>query len=145
MIPPSSLKHREITDQILRVFYDVYNELGFGFLESVYHKSMNIALADAGLSVANQVAIPVWFRQQSVGDFRADIVVGGFVLLELKSVRALDASHEAQTLNYLRATDLEVALLLNFGPRAQFKRLAFSNHRKEIRVNPRVSAAKGFA
>ena len=123
MESPEFLQHSQITETVLGTFYDVYNELGFGFLESVYQKAMNIALTDAGLSIANEVPVRVWFRSKNIGDFRADLVVNGVVLLELKSVRALEHAHEAQTLNYLRATDLEIALLLNFGPRAQFRRL----------------------
>jgi GxxExxY protein len=145
MESPREYKHSELTDKILNVFYDVHNELGFGFLESVYQKSMVIALQDSGLAVASEIAIPVWFRNHNVGDFRADLVVNEAVLLELKSVRALETVHESQTLNYLRATELEIALLLNFGPRPQVRRLAFANDRKKISVNQRSSAAKGFS
>ena len=137
-------KHTELTDCILSVFYDVYNELGFGFLESVYGKAMTIALTSSGLAVATECPVSVWFRDQQIADFRADLVVNQLVLVELKAVRSLEPSHEAQTLNYLRATDLEVALLLNFGPKPQVRRLVFDNHRKNISVNQRSSAAKGF-
>jgi len=138
------LKHSDATDKILGVFYDVYNELGYGFLESVYQNSMVIALGETGLSVESEVPTPVWFRKKLVGDFRADMIVNGVVLVELKSAKALDTSHEAQTLNYLRATNIEVALLLNFGPKPKFIRLAFDNARKEISVYPRSSAAAGL-
>ena len=127
----ADLKHGSITDQILRVFYDVYNELGHGFLESVYHRSLALALESIGLNIASKVAIPVWFRGNKVGRFEADILVEGCVLLELKAVRALDSSHRAQLLNYLRATDIEVGLLLNFGERPEFKRLVFENLKKK--------------
>ena len=126
----ANLKHRELTDKIIGVFYDVYNELGHGFLESVYEAAMAIALAETGLDVERQHPIPVWFRGQQVGDFRADVLVQKAVILELKAGRALEPSHEAQLLNYLRATPIEVGLLLNFGPQPQFKRLAFPNDRK---------------
>ena len=146
MESPQEFKHAELTDRILSTFYDVYNELGYGFLESVYQRAMIIvALQDAGLKVASEMPISVWFRSQAVGEFRADLVVNDLVLLELKSARALESVHESQTLNYLRATNLELALLLNFGPRPQVRRLAFANERKKIRVNLRSSAAKGFA
>jgi GxxExxY protein len=112
------------------VFYEVYNELGCGFLESVYEKAMAIALGAAGLRVSRQVGIEVWFRGQSVGDFRADEIVEDAVLLELKAARAIEPSHEAQLLNYLRATELEVGLILNFGPKPEFRRLVFANERK---------------
>lgn len=127
----TDLKHGSITDKILRVFYDVYNELGHGFLESVYHRSLVFALESVGLKISSKVAIPVWFRGQKVGRFEADIPVEGCVLLELKAVRALDSSHRAQLLNYLRATDIEVGLLLNFGERPEFKRLVFENPKKK--------------
>ena len=128
----TDLKHGLITDQILRVFYDVYNELGHGFLESVYHRSLVLALQSVGLNVCSRVVIPVWFRGSQVGHFEADILVEGCVLLELKAARMLESSHRAQLLNYLRATDVEVGLLLNFGEKPEFKRLIFDN-RKKIR------------
>ena len=126
----TDLKHGSITDQILGVFYDVYNELGHGFLESVYHRSLVFALESKELKISSKVAIPVWFRGHKVGHFEADILVEGCVMLELKAVRTLDSSHRAQLLNYLRATDIEVGLLLNFGERPEFKRLVFENLKK---------------
>jgi GxxExxY protein len=129
-------KHGEVTDLVLKVFYDVYNELGGGFLESVYYAALALALRQSGLQVMSQVAIPVLFRGQVVGDFRADLIVNGDVLLELKVLQALDRIHEAQVLNYLQATSIEVALLLNFSPRPQFKRFVLDNHQKRIRVHP---------
>ena len=131
----TDLKHGSLTDKILRVFYDVYNELGHGFLESVYHRSLVLALETAGLNVASRVSIPVWFRGYQVGHFQADVLVENCVLLELKAARSLDSSHRAQLLNYLRATDIEVGLLLNFGERPEFKRLVFDNLKKKTR-NP---------
>jgi GxxExxY protein len=89
-----------------------------------------------------QVPVPVWFRGQQIGDFRADMVVDGDVLLELKAARTLDQAHEKQLLNYLRATDIEVGLLLDFGVRPQFRRLVYENEREKIRVDPRESAAE---
>jgi GxxExxY protein len=127
------LKHEELTRRIIGVFYEAYNELGQGFLESVYEAAMEIALADAGLRVERQAPVQVWFRNRQVGDFRADLLVEGCVILELKACRAFDSSHEAQLLNYLRATDIEVGLLLNFGPKPEFKRFAYDNERKELR------------
>ena len=130
------LKHKELTERILKVYYEVYNEQGFGYLESVYERAMAIALADAGLRVQRQVPIAVYFRGQVVGEFVADLLVEDLVLLELKAARAIDSSHEAQTLNYLRATPIEVGLLLNFGPKPEFRRFAFENSRK--RLNARL-------
>ncbi len=135
------LKHSEITEKIIKVFFEVYNELGHGFLESVYERSLEIALNSLGLKVCRQIQIPVWFRGQCVGDFTADMLVSDCVLLELKAARALDSSHQAQLLNYLRATEMEVGLLLNFGLKPEFKRLIFDNPRKAIRATPGSSVA----
>src|SRR5438309_12039397 len=134
-------KHKEITDKIIKVFYEVYNELGHGFLDSVYERSLEIALNSLGLKVCRQIQIPVWFRGKPVGDFTADMLVADCVLLELKAARVLDASHEAQLLNYLRATEIEVGLLLNFGLKPEFNRLMFDNPRKALRGNPGISIA----
>jgi len=131
----TDLKHGSLTDKILKVFYDVYNELGHGFLESVYHRSLVLALESMGLNVCSRVAIPVWFRGHQVGHFEADVLVESCVLLELKAARSLDSSHYAQLRNYLRATDIEVGLLLNFGERPEFKRVVFDNLKKKTR-NP---------
>jgi len=135
----ANLKHRELTEKIIGAFYDVYNELGHGFLESVYEKAL--AIAQAGMKVEQQVPVSVWFRGQQVGDFRADMLIDRNVLLELKAARTIEQAHEKQLLNYLRATDIEVGLLLNFGINPQFRRLVYENERKKIRVNPRESAA----
>ena len=137
----AGLKHAELTDRIIGIFYDVYNELGFGFLESVYEQSMTITLREAGLGIDSQLPIPVWFRGHRVGDFRADLLVEKKVLLELKTARTLGRSHEAQLLHYLRATEIEIGLLLNFGEKPQFRRLLFDNERKKIRVHPCESVA----
>ena len=134
-------KHGDITQKIIRVFYDVYNELGYGFLESVYEKSLEVALNSTNLKVCRQIEIPVQFRGHRVGNFIADLLVEDSVLLELKAARSLDTSHTAQLLNYLRATDIEVGLLLNFGLKPEFKRLLFDNNRKAIRENPCLSVA----
>jgi len=125
-------KHGKLTHQIIGVFYEVYNELGHGFLESVYENATAIALRAVGLRAEQQAPVPVWFRGQQVGDFRADIVVEGSVIVELKAARAIEPVHEAQLLNYLRATPIEVGLLLNFGPKPEFKRLLFDNDRKAL-------------
>lgn len=121
---------QELTKTVIGCFYDVYNELGFGFLESVYENSLGIALRAVGLEVHQQIAIPVSFRGKLVGDFDADVMVNRLVLLELKSARAIEPSHLAQLRNYLKATEIEVGLLLNFGPKAELKRVVFGNDRK---------------
>ena len=142
---PLGLKYADVTEKIIGIFYDVYNELGYGFLESVYEESLVIALRQAGLVVNRQVSVPVWFRSHKVGEFRADVTVENCVLLELKCAKGMDPAHEAQILHYLKSTDIEVGLLLNFGLKPQFRRLLFDNERKKIRENPckfvaRVSA-----
>jgi GxxExxY protein len=134
------LKHSEITQRIIGVFFDVYNELGPGFLESVYVESLGIALAQAGLSVEREKPLTIRFRGEVVGKFRTDMIVGEVVLVEAKACRKLNPLHEAQTLNYLRATSLEVGLLLNFGARAQFKRLLYDNPRKFCYLNTTSNA-----
>jgi GxxExxY protein len=128
----TDLKHQALTQRIIAVFYDVYNELGHGFLESVYHKSLYITLKEAGLTVHSNVDIPVWFRGHQVGCFEGDLLVEKCVLLELKAARTLDSSHKAQLLNYLRATDIEIGLLLNFGVKPEVKRLIYDNPRKKL-------------
>lgn len=127
----SGLKHRDLTQTIIGVFYEVYNELGHGFLESVYEAAFEVALTAKGLTVLRQIEVPVWFRGKKIGDFTADMLVEKCVLLELKAGRALDQAHEAQLLNYLRATEIEVGMLFSFGLKPEFKRLAFDNARKQ--------------
>src|SRR5882672_10335195 len=129
----SGLKHRDLTQKIIGVFYEVYNELGHGLLESVYETAFDIALSSKGLQVLRQIEVPVWFRGKKIGDFTADMLVEKCVLLELKGGRALDRAHEAQLLNYLRATEIEVGMLFSFGLKPEFKRLAFDNARKQRR------------
>jgi len=138
--PVFSGLHAKITERVLSVYFEVYNELGGGFLESVYQQALRIALLQVGLQVLSEVAVPVYFRGQLVGTFRADLVVDGCVLLELKAVTGLDKEHDGQIVHYLRATDYEVGLLLNFGPKPQFRRFILENGSKKFRVYPRPSA-----
>ena len=126
----SEFKHQELTRKIIGVFYDVYNVLGYGFLEKVYENSMALRLRSTGLSVSQQAPIRVYFDGEIVGDYYADLVVDNQVIVELKAAAALETAHEAQLLNYLKATRYEVGLLLNFGPKAQVVRKIYSNHRK---------------
>ncbi len=130
----SSYKHSELTDAVIGVFYEVYNELGFGFLESVYRNSLRLALVQKGLTVDQEVAVSVFFRGQNVGDFRADLVVNSTILLELKTAERIIPAHESQVLNYLRSTELEIGLILNFGPRPQVRRLLLDNSRKHVKA-----------
>jgi GxxExxY protein len=136
--------HSDLTENFIGVYYDVYNEIGHGFLESVYSNCMHRALSEVGLSVERELAIPVFFRSWDVGKFKADMVVNRQILVELKAAQSLDRAHEAQVMNYLRATELEVALLFNFGgSKPQFRRIIFANQNKKIRVHPRESAVGG--
>jgi GxxExxY protein len=133
------LKHHELTDKIIGVFYDVFNELGHGFLESVYEEAMALALSQAGLQVARQYPLKVTFRGCVVGDFRADLIVEHSLILELKAATGIDPGQEAQLLNYLRASEIEVGLVLNFVPKPQFRRMVFENFRKQIAGRTRAA------
>jgi len=124
------LKYKELTNQILNAFYEVYNELGNGFLESVYEKAMIIMFEEKGLQAKNQESISVFFHNREVGLFIPDIIVENKVILELKAVRHILPEHEAQLINYLKATNIEVGLLLNFGEKPEFLRRVFNNERK---------------
>jgi len=124
------MKHEILTEQIIKIFYQVYNELGYGFLEKVYQNSFYFALLDAGFKVEAQVKIPVWFRGQEVGVYYADLIVNDMVILELKAHECLLAEHENQLLHYLRSTDKEIGLLLNFGTKPAVKRKVYDNHLK---------------
>ena len=127
------LKHREITQKILNVFYTkVYPQLGYGFLEKVYENVMVIALRKAGLRVEQQFGIDVYFDGQIVGEYYADLLVEDAVIIELKAARNIADGHVAQLLNYLRATPYEVGLLLNFGPKPDIRCKAFDNDRKDF-------------
>lgn len=124
-------RNEALTEKIIGVFYEVYNELGFGFLESVYREAMRIALGQAGMGVEAEVAVPVSFRGRLVGVFRADLVVDGRVVVELKTADSISKAHEAQVLHYLRASTMEVGLVMNFGPDARFRRVDLQNARKK--------------
>ncbi|SMO81015.1 GxxExxY protein [Gracilimonas mengyeensis] len=121
------MKHEELTEKIIECFYSVYNRLGYGFLENVYEKAMLIELKRIGLKAVRQFPISVSYRDQNVGEYFADILVENKVILELKTVRKLDKEHEYQLINYLKATDIEVGLLFNFGRKPEFRRKVFSN------------------
>lgn len=123
--------HSALTGEILGRAYEVFNELGFGFLESVYEKSLEQILIENGHTVLRQSAITVFFRGEQVGNFRADLIVDGKVIIELKAAQSLHPIHEAQLINYLKATEIEVGLLINFGEELEVKRRVFSNGRKK--------------
>ncbi len=122
--------HSELTGKILEVYYIVYNELGFGFLEKVYENAMMIELEKAGLACKQQQRIDVFYDNEKVGEYFADIVVEDTVIIELKAAKTLIEEHEAQLVNYLRATNMEVGLLLNFGAKPQHRRRVLTNEYK---------------
>lgn len=126
----SDLLHGEVTDAIIKSFYHVYNTLGYGFLEKVYENSLKITLRKLGLRVEQQHPVSVRFEEEIVGEYFADLLVGQSVIVELKAVKSVAPEHEAQLLNYLRATGYEVGLLLNFGTTPEFRRKA--NTRPQI-------------
>ncbi len=139
-----TFKHKEITDIILKSFYEVYNELGEGFLESVYENALYIVLTGYGLCIERQKDISVFFRGSIIGNFKTDLIVNEKVIIELKAIRTLDPAHEAQLINYLKATNIEVGLLLNFGRKPEFKRFVYDNKRKNISDNLRKSVAESY-
>lgn len=112
----------ELSERIIGCFFTVYNELGSGFLESVYENSLTLLLREAGIGVVQQAPLRVDFRGSTVGEFRADLLVEGRLIVEVKAVQRLATAHEVQLVNYLKATGIHVGLLLNFGPKAEFKR-----------------------
>ena len=127
-----SLIHQELTDIILKCFYTVYNRLGYGFLEKVYENAMIHELSKNELSCSKQVPIRVLYDEKVVGDYYADIIVENCVIIELKASEVLAEEHELQLLNYLKATDKEVGLLLDFGKKPAFKRKIFTNDKKSV-------------
>jgi GxxExxY protein len=131
----AALKHSATTDAIIGAFYEVYNELGHGFLETVYREAMAFVLTQRGLVVEREKPVTVKFRNTTVGVFRADLLVDNAVIVELKCARTLDSVHEEQLLNYLKATQFEVGLRLNFGTRPQFRRMLLDNARKQAPRN----------
>jgi GxxExxY protein len=123
-------RHSELTGKILGAFFQVQKELGFGFSEKVYEGVLEILLLELGLDVARQKDINVYYHGKVVGEYKADLIVNRVVLLELKSVDKLIDVHEAQLLNYLKATEIEVGLLLNFGREPEFRRKIYDNPHK---------------
>jgi GxxExxY protein len=125
--------HKEITSQVINAFYKVYNTLGYGFLEKVYENAMRIELTKMGVSVEQQKNIKVYYETEMVGDYFADLLVTELVIVELKAAEDICEEHEAQLLNYLKATDIEVGLLLNFGNIPEVRRKIFMNKNKKLK------------
>ena len=127
----NEFKNVDVTDRILKAFYVVYNTLGHGFLEKVYVNALIIELTKMGLTVRHEQPMQVYYDNKLVGEYVADLVVQSCVILEVKAVKSLTNEHEAQLLNYLKATNIETGLLLNFGSKPEIKRRAFDNTRKQ--------------
>lgn len=121
-------QYQNLTRLIIKGYYEVYNGLGPGFLESVYESALSLALKDYGLNVKRQFPIDVYFKDRKVGEFKADLIVENKVLVELKAVSMLLPVHKAQLINYLKATNIEIGLLMNFGDKPEFKRYIFNKN-----------------
>lgn len=127
------LLYKDVTDAIIKAFYDVYNELGYGFLEKVYQNSLYIELKSRGFHVEAQKQIKVHFKGIEVGEYYADLLVNNLIILELKAAENVIEEFEFQLINYLKGTDKEVGLLLNFGKKPEFRRKVFENSRKKLK------------
>ena len=125
------MEHEELSGKIIGVFYRVYNSLGYGFLERVYENALKIEFAKIGLNFENQVPIRVYYSGEVVGDYVADFIIEGEIIVEVKANCGLGVSDESQLLNYLRCTEKSVGLLLNFGEKAEVKRKVFETARKD--------------
>ena len=130
--------HSELSGIILKAYYKVYNTLGYGFLEKVYENALCVELKKLGLKILQQQPISVFYDDENVGEYFADIVVNDAIILELKAAEKLAREHECQLINYLRATKMEVGLLLNFGTIPQHKRKVFTNDKKAHHIEPRL-------
>ena len=124
------LLHEDITSKIIKAFYNVYNELGYGFLEKVYERAMLYELDLLGLKADNQTPVKVVYKNKIIGDYFADIIVEDKVIIELKAIEYVLPEHEVRLVNYLKATNIEVGLLLNFGPKPQYKRRVLTEEYK---------------
>jgi GxxExxY protein len=125
------LLHGQLTGIVIGCFYDTYNEMGTGFNEFISRRGLATVLRSRGLKVREEAELPVWFRGELLAKFKADIVVDDLILVEVKAVHELQDWHTAQILNYLKASPMEVGLLVNFGKRAEYKRFVMVNHRKK--------------
>ena len=128
------LIQKDLSNRIVKIFYEVYNHLGFGFLEKVYQNALYFELKTQGFNVEAQKQIKVYYKEHYVGDYFADLVVNSSIILELKAVDFIINEHELQLINYLKGTNLELGLLLNFGKRPEFRRKVFENSRKKVVV-----------
>jgi GxxExxY protein len=124
------IKHNDLTERIIGIFFKVYNKLGYGFLEKIYENALMIELRSERIQAMAQSPVRVEYNGQTVGEYFADLMIEDKIIVEIKAAKSLTVEHEAQLLNYLKATDIEVGLLLNFGPKPQIKRKLFDNSRK---------------
>jgi GxxExxY protein len=125
--------HKRLSDSILKIYYEVYNNLGYGFLEKVYQNAMYLELKNQGYNVEPQKQIKVYYKEMVVGEYYADLLIDDTIILELKACECLMDAHKAQLINYLRATDIEIGMLLNFGETPEFKRFIYTNDRKNLK------------
>lgn len=128
------MKHEEITNKIIQAFFKVYNTLGYGFLEKVYRNALYFELIEMGLNASMEKKIFVYYRTRVVGDYCADIIVENIIICELKTSENLCEADESQLINYLKATDIEIGLLLNFGKKPEVKRKIYDNEKKVWRT-----------
>jgi GxxExxY protein len=125
--------HKELTDKILKAFYEVYNELGYGFREKVYQNALYFELLDRGFKVTPQKRCAVFYKGREVGEYYSDIIVNDLIILELKAVESILEEHELQLQNYLKASNIELGFVLNFGKEPEFVRRIFSNDKKNLK------------
>jgi GxxExxY protein len=130
------MKHEDLTERIIRAFYKVYNTLGYGFLEKVYENALYLELIENGCDVEKQKRIEVFYFGKKVGEYTADLIVEELVIIELKAGECLIEEHENQLLNYIKATEIEVGLLLNFGKRPEIRRKIYDNSFKKLLKDP---------
>jgi GxxExxY protein len=123
--------HEELTEEILGAFFEVYNELGYGFLEKVYQNSLFLELKSRGFDVVPQKRCAVYYKGKEVGEYYSDIIVNDLIILELKAKEKIIEEHEIQLLNYLKASSIEIGFVLNFGKKPEFSRKIYSNHKKK--------------
>jgi len=127
----SEYLYQDLTSRIISCFYKVYNTLGFGFFEKVYENALMFELLNSGLSVEKQKPINVFYDGKLVGEYFADLIVNNLVIIELKAAESIVEEHELQLINYLKATEIEVGLLLNFGKKPEIRRKIFTNEKKK--------------
>jgi GxxExxY protein len=134
MMNADNFKHANVTEAVIKAFYNVYNVLGYGFLEKVYERALTHEIKKFNLKVIAQYPLEVFYDNQKMGHYFADLLVEDVLIVELKAAEYLVPENEAQLINYLKASRLEVGLLLNFGKTPQFKRRVFTNDRKSARI-----------